>query len=70
MNELGKMLVITGLAMAAIGTLLWSGFGRGWLGRLPGDINYSRDNFSIHFPLVTCLLISVILTVLMWLFRR
>jgi len=70
MNELGKMLVIVGLAMAAIGALLWSGFGRGWLGRLPGDINYSRDNFSIHFPLVTCLLISVILTVLMWLFRR
>ena len=70
MNELGKMLVIVGLAMAAIGALLWSGFGRGWLGRLPGDINYSRDNFSIHLPLVTCLLISVILTVLMWLFRR
>jgi hypothetical protein len=70
MNDLGKILVIIGLAVAAIGALLWSGFGRGWLGRLPGDINYSRENFSFHFPIVTCLLLSVILTLLMWLFRK
>ena len=70
MNELGKLLVITGLVIAAIGALMWSGFGRGWLGRLPGDINYSKDNFSFHFPIVTCLLISVVLTLLLWLFRR
>ncbi|HEX4348762.1 MAG TPA: DUF2905 domain-containing protein [Verrucomicrobiae bacterium] len=70
MNELGKMLVIAGVAIAAIGALLWSGFGRGWLGRLPGDINYSKDNFSFHFPIVTCLLVSVVLTILMWLLRK
>jgi len=70
MNDLGKMLVITGLIIAGVGALLWSGFGRGWLGRLPGDINYSKDNFSIHFPIVTCLLISLVLTLLMWLFRK
>ena len=70
MNDLGKFLVITGLAIAAVGALLWSGFGRGWLGRLPGDSNYSKDNVSFHFPIVTCLLISLILTLLMWLFRR
>jgi len=70
MNELGKMLVIAGLAVAAIGALLWSGFGRGWLGRLPGDINYSKDNVSFHFPIVTCLLVSVVLTLLMWLLRK
>jgi hypothetical protein len=70
MNEFGKLLVVTGLAVAAIGALLWSGLGRGWLGRLPGDIHYSRDHFSFHFPVVTCLLISVILTLLLWLFRR
>ena len=70
MNELGKMLVIAGLAIAAIGALLWSGFGRGWLGRLPGDVNYSKDNVSFHFPIVTCLLVSAILTLLMWLFRK
>ena len=70
MNELGKMLVIGGLLMAVVGALLWSGIGRGWLGRLPGDINYSKGDFSFHFPLVTCLLVSVGLTLLMWLFRK
>ena len=69
-NELGKFLVISGLLLAAVGALLWSGLGRGWLGRLPGDINYSKGNFSLHFPIVTCLLLSVILTLLMWLFRK
>lgn len=70
MNDLGKLLVITGLVIAAIGAIMWSGFGRGWLGRLPGDINYSKDNFSFHFPLVTCLIVSAVLTLLMWLFRK
>ncbi|HXT10635.1 MAG TPA: DUF2905 domain-containing protein [Candidatus Angelobacter sp.] len=70
MPELGKFLVIAGLLMAAVGALLWSGFGRGWLGRLPGDIHYTRDNFSFHFPIVTCLLISLILSLLLWLFRK
>jgi uncharacterized protein YybS (DUF2232 family) len=70
MNELGKYLVITGLLIAAIGVLLWSGLGKGWLGRLPGDINYTKGNLSFHFPLVTCLIVSVVLTLLLWLFRK
>ena len=70
MNEPGKILVIVGLAIAAVGALLWSGFGRGWLGRLPGDIHYTRGDFSFHFPVVTCLLVSVVLTLVLWWFRR
>ncbi|MGA2028982.1 MAG: DUF2905 domain-containing protein [Verrucomicrobiota bacterium] len=70
MNELGKLMVIAGLFLAAVGALLWSGFGKGWLGHLPGDINYSKANFSFHFPIVTCLFLSAILTLLMWLFRK
>jgi uncharacterized protein HemY len=70
MNEPGKVLVIVGLVLVAIGLLLWSGVGRGWFGRLPGDIHYTRDNVSFHFPVVTCLLVSVVLSLLMWLFRR
>jgi hypothetical protein len=70
MNEIGKVLVIVGLLIAILGALLWSGIGRGWLGRLPGDINSSRDNFSFHFPIVTCLVVSIVLTILLWLFRR
>lgn len=70
MPEMGKILVVVGLLIAGIGILLWSGVGRGWFSQLPGDISYSRGNFSFHFPLVTCLLISLILTFLLWLFRR
>lgn len=70
MKDLGKFLVVAGLAIAALGLLLWSGIGRGWLGRLPGDIHYTRGNSSFEFPLVTCLLISAVLTLLLWLFRR
>ena len=70
MNDLGKLLVVVGLVVTAIGLMLWSGVGKSWFGRLPGDIHYSKDNFSFHFPIVTCLIISVVLTLLMWLFRR
>ena len=70
MNNLGKFLVIAGLVMVALGLLFRSGFGKGWFGRVPGDIHYSRDNFSFHFPIVTCLLISAVLTLLLWLFRK
>lgn len=63
-------MVIVGLLLATAGALLWSGLGRGWVGRLPGDIHYSRGHFSFYFPIVTCLLVSAILTLLLWLFRR
>lgn len=70
MPEMGKLLVVIGVIVALIGVAMWTGIGRGWLGRLPGDINYSRDNFSFHFPLVTCLLFSIVLTVILWLLRK
>lgn len=70
MNDLGKFLVLIGLLIAAVGAVFWTGIGRGWFGRLPGDMHYSRGDFSLHFPLVTCLLISVVLTFLLWLFRK
>jgi hypothetical protein len=70
MPEIGKGLVIVGLVIAGIGLLIWAGVGRGWFGQLPGDVNVSRGNFSFHFPIVTCLVISAILTFLLWLFRR
>ena len=70
MNDLGKFLVIAGLLLALVGALLWSGIGRGWLGRLPGDIHYSRDNFHFYFPVATCLILSALLTLILWLFRK
>lgn len=70
MNEVGKILVIAGVALVLVGALLWSGVGKGWLGRLPGNIHYSKGDFSFHFPLVTCLLLSALLTFVLWLFRK
>ncbi len=70
MNELGKYLVIAGLRIAIVGALVWSGFGKGWFGRLPGDINYSKGNFHFYFPIVTCLILSILLTLLLRLFRK
>ena len=70
MTELGKMLVIVGLLTAAVGALLWSGLGKGWFGRLPGDIHYTKGNFQFYFPLVTCLIVSIVLTFILWLFRK
>jgi len=70
MNDFGKLLFVMGLIMAAIGLLLWSGLGRSWLGRLPGDIQYNSGSFSFYFPIVTCLILSLLLTLLMWLFRK
>jgi hypothetical protein len=70
MNDFGRVLVVAGLLIAAVGALLWSGVGRGWFGRLPGDIEFTRGNFSFYFPVVTCLLVSLLLTLILWLFRK
>lgn len=70
MNEIGKMLVVLGVVIAVAGLLLWSGAGKNWIGRLPGDIHFSRGNFNFYFPIVTCLLISVLLTILLRFFRK
>lgn len=70
MNEVGKFLMLVGFLFVVVGALIWSGIGKGWLGHLPGDIHFSRGNFSFHFPLMTCLLLSLLLTIILWLFRR
>ena len=70
MNDLGKILTVLGLLLAGVGVLLWSGFGRGWLGRLPGDVHFARGNFSFYFPVVTCLLASLLLTFILWLLKK
>jgi hypothetical protein len=70
MNEAGKFLVLAGLLMVLLGALLWSGFGKGWFGRLPGDIHYSKGDFHFYFPIVTCLILSALLTLILWLTKR
>jgi hypothetical protein len=71
MNGLGRPLIIMGLVLIAAGLIItYSPRLPTWLDRLPGDINIKRDNFSFHFPLVTCLLISAVLSFVLWLLRK
>jgi len=70
MTPLGKALIVAGLLIAAGGLLLLLSGKFGWIGRLPGDITIRRENFTFHFPLATCLLVSAILSLLLWLFRK
>lgn len=67
--EIGKWLVGLGVILIVVGILLWTGIGKGWLGHLPGDLHVERGNFSFSFPIVTCIVISVLLTLLMRFFR-
>lgn len=66
----GKTLIAFGLLLFLIGLLLTFGGKFPWLGKLPGDIRIERNNFSVYFPLGTSILLSLILTFLLWLFRR
>ena len=70
MQEIGKLLVGLGIVLAIVGFLLWKLSGRIPLGRLPGDIFVQKQNMSFYFPLTTCILISVVLTLVMWFLRR
>jgi ribose/xylose/arabinose/galactoside ABC-type transport system permease subunit len=64
------MIFTLGLVAMTVGLLLVSGVGRNWIGRLPGDIRVSGERFSFYFPIVTCLLASLLVTALLWLWRR
>ena len=70
MQDLGRTLLVLGLVVAAVGVTLLALPKVPWLGRLPGDIHIEREHFSVHFPLVTCLVVSAILTLLLNLFFR
>jgi hypothetical protein len=70
MHDFGRILVFIGLAIAAVGAVLWKTGGLFGLGKLPGDIFVQKGGSSFYFPIVTCIIISVILTLLSWLFRR
>lgn len=70
MQELGKFLLVAGVVMVLLGFALWSGIDGSWLGRLPGDIRIERGNSGFYFPIVTCIIVSIVLSVIMSFFRR
>ena len=68
MRELGKFIFIIGAVVTVMGLLTWSGFAPKWLGRLPGDIRIEREHSSFYFPIVTCIIVSLVLSLLFSLF--
>jgi len=65
----GWMLLVTGLVIAGIGLVWILAPSIPWLGHLPGDIRIERENFRFYFPLVTCLLLSLVLSLVLWVIR-
>jgi hypothetical protein len=70
MQEIGKSLFIAGIVIALAGLILWKTGGLAGLGQLPGDISVRRPGYSFYFPVTTCIVVSIILTLLMRFFRR
>jgi hypothetical protein len=71
MQEIGKYVFFLGIVLVVLGALGWR-FPNlfQWVGRLPGDVSMQKGHFSFYFPIVTCIVISILLTVVSWLFRR
>ena len=70
MNELGRLLIVFGVLLTLAGVVLVAVGRVPWLGRLPGDIHIERGNWSFHFPIVTSLLLSVLLTLVFYFIGR
>ena len=64
-----RFLILLGLAIVVIG-VLWPYLSKLGLGRLPGDIMIEPGNTTIYFPIVTCVLVSIVLSLALWLFNR
>lgn len=70
MPEIGRLLIIVGGFILVVGLFLALGLRIPYLGKLPGDISIDRGNMHFYFPIVTCLLLSLVLTLLLNLFFR
>ncbi len=71
MQQFGKILVIIGTLAIVAGLILWLLPGKfGWLGHLPGDIRIKRENFQFFFPITTMILLSTLLTLILWIVRK
>ncbi len=71
-GSLGRMLLVMGvlLAVVGLGLILAERFPGLRVGRLPGDIRIERDNFRFYFPIATSILVSIVLTLVLWIFGR
>lgn len=70
MSDLGRTLIFFGLLLLALGLVLSLAGKLPWIGHLPGDITIQRGRFTFYFPITTCILISVIVSLVLYFFRR
>ncbi len=70
MGSLARMLIFLGILLIIIGGVILLANKIPGFGRLPGDIYIQKKNFSFYFPITTCIIISIILSIIFWLFRR
>lgn len=70
MPALGKMLIVVGIVFIIMGIAFLFGDKIPFLGRLPGDISIQKDRFSFYFPITTCIIISIVLSILFAIFRK
>lgn len=70
MAGFGKALIFTGVVLIVLGIIFSVGGKIPWLGQLPGDIYVKKGNFTFYFPVVTCLVLSLLLTLVLYIFRR
>ena len=66
----GKLLIIAGLLIALAGVAITFNLKIPFLGKLPGDLHIRRENFSFYFPLTSCLLVSLLLSLIFWISRK
>ncbi len=69
-ENIGKVLIITGLVIIAIGALIMLSGKISWFGKLPGDILIQKKNYTFYFPVATSIVLSILLTLILWLFFR
>lgn len=70
MPALGKMLIVVGIVFIIMGIAFLFGDKIPFLGRLPGDISIQKERFSVYFPITTCIIISIVLSILFAIFRK
>ena len=71
MEQLGKILIFAGIVLVAVGLIIYfAGSKLGWIGHLPGDIRIVRENVKIYFPITTMIVLSLLLSLIIYLIRR
>jgi len=69
-QPLAKLIILTGIILIVVGVILYFFKGIPFLGKLPGDIHIEKKNFSFYFPITTCILVSVILSIILYLISK